>query len=277
LLAGILRQNPRFHAHMSSPVAALFGMSQTQMSGRSEFYPLITEAQRRNVLKGLFTSYYDGVLGEKVVFDTNRSWTGKISALASLFPEAKIICCVRPLAWVFDSFERLIQKNGLEPSRITGFHSGGSIYSRVEHLNNQKGVVGTAYNGLKEAFFGELADRLLVIPYEVLARAPEGTMAAVYRFLAEEPFEHDFDNVDIAADEFDRYFGLPGLHTVRRKVEFLERPTVLPPDLIRRFSKSQFWADPTRNPRKAAVLGFRRVAPSADSALDLDQSQLADA
>lgn len=262
LLSGILRQNPRFHAHMSSPVAALFGMAQTQLSGRSEFYPLISDDQRRDVLKGLFDSYYKPIHPEKVVFDTNRAWTAKVSALNELFPEAKIICCVRSTTWIVDSFERLIQSNGLEPSRITGFNAGGSIYSRVENLTGPKGPLGSALSAFKEAYYGEHARKLLVIPYESLVRAPAGVMNAVYDFLGEERFEHDFDNVEIDVEEFDRRFGLPGLHTVRRKVEYKPRQTIVPLDISARFSKSEFWMDPRRNPRGVAVLALRPRAPT---------------
>ena len=30
--------------------------------------------------------------GEEVIFDTNRTWTGKINLLGELFPGAKVIC-----------------------------------------------------------------------------------------------------------------------------------------------------------------------------------------
>ena len=37
LLAALLRQNPRFHAGMSGPVAGLVGSLLGEMSGRNEF------------------------------------------------------------------------------------------------------------------------------------------------------------------------------------------------------------------------------------------------
>jgi sulfotransferase len=39
------------------------------------------------------------------VFDTNRSWCARLPLLTSLFPEAKVICCVRDIPWIFDSID----------------------------------------------------------------------------------------------------------------------------------------------------------------------------
>jgi sulfotransferase len=72
LLAAILRQNPRFHAGMTSPVGATYMALEGAMSRRNEAAVFNGEAQRRDVLKGLFTNYYDAIQKEKLVFDTNR-------------------------------------------------------------------------------------------------------------------------------------------------------------------------------------------------------------
>jgi len=58
LLAALLRQNPRFHAGMTSPVGGLFSGLVNQFSAGSEYGPMITQDQRRRLLKGLFESYY---------------------------------------------------------------------------------------------------------------------------------------------------------------------------------------------------------------------------
>lgn len=254
LLSGILRQNPRLHAHISSPVASLAGALQAALSGRSEYHPLVSDVQRRSVMKGVFQNYYTGVHTEKVVIDTNRSWTGRLPTLTALFPEARVICCVRPLAWIVDSFERLVRESPFEPSKIYNFSPGGNVYTRCDHLNGPKGVIGLAFNCLKDGFYGPNASRLLVLPYDVLTREPERAMSEVYNFLGLESFKHDFDNVELDADEFDLKMGAPGLHAVRRRVEPSSRALSLPPDIVARFTASQFWGDPARNPRGVRVL-----------------------
>jgi len=255
LLSGLLRQNPRLHAHISSPVAAMFGSLQVALSGRSEYHPLVTEAQRLAVLKGLFENYYAGLHETKTIIDTNRSWTGKLPGLLRLHPDAKVICCVRPIAWIVDSFERLVRESPFEPSRIYNFSPGGNVYTRSDHLNGPKGVIGLAYQCLKDGFFGPHADRLLLVPYDVLTHDPAYVMREIYAFLGLEPFGHDFENVMIEADEFDRRLGTPGLHAVGAAVRPPNRTLSIPPDLAARFAQSQFWADPKRNLRGVRVLG----------------------
>jgi sulfotransferase len=65
----------------------------------------------------------------------------------------------------------------------------------------------------------------------------------VYDFLGEPYFEHDFENVEYDAEEFDQQLGAPGLHRVKRQVRFTPRPTVIPPDLFEKFNQMSFWND----------------------------------
>src|SRR5271169_5776235 len=97
LLAGILRQNPRFHAGMTGPVGSMYMALESTMSRRNETAIFIDDQQRRAVLSGLFNSYYANIHTERVVFDTNRAWCTKLPALTQLFPSARIICCVRDI------------------------------------------------------------------------------------------------------------------------------------------------------------------------------------
>src|SRR5487761_1457359 len=95
LLAAILRQNPRFHAGMTSPVGAMYTALEAAMSRRNEAAVFIEDMQRRDVLKGVFDNYYRAIQREKLVFDTNRVWCAKLPGLTQLFPDARIVCCVR--------------------------------------------------------------------------------------------------------------------------------------------------------------------------------------
>jgi sulfotransferase len=254
LLAGILRQNPRIHAAMTSPVGSLFAGLLGQMSQSNEFSVFINEAQRKAILAGLFESYYHGIQAEKLVFDTNRLWCAKLPALAALFPQAKVIACVRDIPWVLDSLEQLIRRNKFEPSKIFAFEAGGTVYNRMDVLLGSSGMVGFAYNALKEAYYGEHADRLMLLTYETLTRAPAQAMAAVYDFIGAPPFAHDFDHVDYAEEEYDARIGTPGLHRLAAKVQRVERQTILPPDIVRRVENDSFWSDAKRNLRGVRVV-----------------------
>ncbi|WP_199345118.1 MULTISPECIES: hypothetical protein [Nostoc] len=71
--------------------------------------------------------------------------------------------------------------------------------------------------------------------------------AVIYQFLEEEAFDHDFENVQYDAPEFDNRLNLKGLHTVRSKVELQERQTILPPDLFTQFNQLSFWTNPSNS------------------------------
>ncbi len=256
LLAGILRQNPRFHAGTTSPVGAMYMALETAMSRRNETAVFIDDAQRRAVLKGLFANYYEAIHSHKMVFDTNRAWCTKLPALVQLFPTARIICCVRNIGWIVDSIERLVRRNPFELSGMFGFEPGATVYSRVNRLASSDGLVGYALDALREGFFGEDAARLILIEYQALTRAPQETLQHLYTMLDEPQFAHDFENVEYQANDFDLALGSRGPHTVRRRVEWVERQSVLPPALFERFAGDMFWRVPEANIRGVPMIRF---------------------
>ncbi|MEK0083026.1 sulfotransferase family protein [Benzoatithermus flavus] len=245
LLAGILRQNPRFHAAMTGPMGSLFGALLAAMGPQNETALFLSEAQKRDLLRALFETYYRPQADKAVVFDTNRAWCARLSQLLSLFPEAKVLCCVRNVAWIMDSIERLVRRNAFEPSKLFATpEERATVFSRVEALAHRDRLVGFAWSALKEAYYGEHSGSLLLIEYDILCQRPRETLELVYQFLGEPWHEHDFDNVEYAEPEFDAQLATPGLHTVRRKVEFRPRRTVLPPDLFEKYAGLAFWRDP---------------------------------
>jgi sulfotransferase len=115
-------------------------------------------------------------------------------------------------------------------------------------------MVGAPYDALKQACYGAQKERLLLVQYETLTTDPAKTMHAIYAFLGEPAFEHDFDHVDYDVTEFDVRAGTPGLHTVGRTVKAEPRATLLPPDLFKRFVNDAFWRDPRNIPEGLQVV-----------------------
>jgi sulfotransferase len=247
LLAALLRQNPRFEAGMSGPRAGLFGALLGEMSARNEFSVFLDDAKRQRILYGLFDNFYADS-NAHVIFDTNRAWCAWMPAIARLFPDAKVVACVRELPWVIDSIERLIQRNVFSPSSIFNYQPGGTVYTRANGLAGQNGMVGAPYDSLKQACYGTQKDRLLLVQYETLTNDPAKTLHAIYNFIDEPAFEHDFERIDYDVREFDERAGTPGLHTVGSTVKAQTRETLLPPDLFNRFINDAFWRDPKRIP-----------------------------
>lgn len=243
LLAALLRQNRRFHAAMSSPVAPLVNSALEQMGANSEFYSFFSTEKRKSVSRALFEAYYADRAEKNVIFDTNRIWTARLHQLVELFGDFKMICCVRNPAWIMDSFERIYRKNPFEYSRMFNTANRVTVYSRCDAMINTGGVVGSAWTALKEAYYGEFSSRLLLVDYDLLTQRPLQALELIYRFIDEPIFDHDVDNVEYEEGEFDQQLGVKDLHTVKRKVEFFPRRTILPPDLFERFSEMDFWRD----------------------------------
>lgn len=242
LLAGILKQNPRFHAAMSSPVAGLINGALEQMGAASESYSFFDEAKRKKICRALFDAYYADK-EHPVIFDTNRHWTARMHQLVELFDDFKMICCVRNPAWVMDSFEVIYRKNPFDYSRMFNAANRQTVYSRCEALINAGGAVGSAWTALKEAYYGEFSERLLLVDYDLLCQYPARTLELIYQFLGEVPFKHNFEHVDYEESEFDQKLGVKGLHTVRKKVDFKQRRSILPPDLFVKYQDMDFWQD----------------------------------
>ncbi len=244
LLSALLRQNPRFHAAMTSPVGGIFNACVSAMGADNEFAVFLDETQKQAILRGIFDGYYGALSpAREVVFDTNRAWASRLPALRTLFPGAKAICCVRNPAWVFDSIERLLRRNALDESKLFSPAERADIYSRAEALARRDRMIGFAWAALREGFYGEDAGEMLLVDYDILASRPAETMALIYEFLGEAPFAHDFDNVEYTAEEFDATMMAKGLHVVRGRVELKSRRTILPPDIFQRFAEMMFWKD----------------------------------
>jgi sulfotransferase len=204
LLSALLRQNPRLSAGMSSPVYSLFRAMLSETSARAEGSVFIDNDIRKRLLAAVFDAYYAEAAPETVIFDTNRGWTTKLPALVELFPNARMVCCVRNPASILDSVESLVRRNAYELSGIFN-------YVRYESLvGNPLGTLAAIYGFIDEKLH----------PHDPLHIEP------------------CYDMI-----EFDQRLGTPGLHDVGRAVKARDRKPALPPDLITRYERDAFWED----------------------------------
>ncbi|HJR14907.1 MAG TPA: sulfotransferase [Rhodanobacteraceae bacterium] len=255
LLSAILRQNPRFHAGMTSPLADMLSVLVAEMSSKNDFSVVVSDQQRAAVLDAVVHAFYKGFRGIDVAFDTSRVWCGQMPLLATLRPESKLIICVREIPWVLDSVERLVREQPLNVNKIFRFNPHVNVFSRAEALTDPKGMVGFSFQATKDAFYSDLAPgRVLLLTYESLTDNPKASLQAIYKFIDEPWFEHDFEHVEYNADEFDARLGLPGLHTVHKKVSKPDRASILPPELFNRYVNESFWLNPRNNIRQIPII-----------------------
>ena len=238
LLSGILKQNPDFYADITSPVQGLTGNSINIITG-CENNLNITEDQRKNIMYGLFEGYYKNI-GRPVIFDSSRGWTNNTPFLKALFPYTKILCPVRDIVSILNSFELIASKN---PFHTTTILPNNNVFGRCDSLiDSERGMVSAPCMALKEGYFLN-PDMIKFIEYENLCQNPEQTMREVYEFLERPYYYHDFDNVEYSNELFDRQLNLKDLHTIRKKVEYNPPRCILPPEIVWKYSEMnmEFW------------------------------------
>ena len=240
LLSAILRQNPEFYADISSPVQSLTAMTINVITG-SESNHLIDDNRRKQILKDVINAYYEAVT-PNTVFDTSRGWTSKTSLLKDLYPHTKIICCVRDIPWILDSFERISAKNSLWGSALTDDEARQTVTTRCDAMMDVKkeGQVVKPYYFLEEGMLLN-PDMIMLVEYESLCKKPESVMRELYQFIGKPYFNHDFKNVEYENEVFDKALNMKSLHTVRKEVTWEERPSILPKSVWDKYSGKEFW------------------------------------
>jgi len=217
LLCNILAQNPRFHVSPTSGLLGLLNIVKNNWTQIEELRASDNDDARQGVLRGIINGFYEHVR-EPVVFDKSRGWPAQIELLEELLNrKIKIIATVRELREILASFETLHRKNQIRQTIQTAEMQ--TIQGRCKIWLSGDGVVGSAYSRLIDVVNRGLGDRLLCIPYNELTQYPEEIIRAIYSFLEELPFPHDFNNVEQRTSENDLVYGYKDLHRIRAKVE----------------------------------------------------------
>lgn len=239
LLSGILRQNPDFYADISSPLPDVVGATIDAIS-ISHNNVLVGEEQRKNVIHGIFNGYYQHI-ERPVIFDSSRYWTQKTNTLQSLFPYTKILCPVRDIVSILNSFEIILSKNPFHTKILTT--NNNNVFARCDEMMDKNvGNISKPWLHLKEAYALN-PDMIHFIEYKNLCEDPEKTMRGVYEFLEKPYYSHDYENVEYSNEAFDSGVNMKDLHTIRRKVEYKPPRTVLPPEVVKKYNdmNMEFW------------------------------------
>lgn len=241
LLTGILNQNPRFYSNIQDPLCEMIRPCVDTL--RTQAYKTVVSQEiMRNTLLGAIEGFYRH-LDQEVVFNMNRMWPQIPEYLVQLDPNFKMICCMRDYVSVLNSLEHLYKRRSLLSPSTDHPMYGTNTYS-VWHRTNwlaQESFVRAAYNGIQEMYYGQYRSHMLLVEYDALVNHPEQTMRKVYDFIEEPYYTHDFDCVEHTDEEYDSAVGLPGLHTIKRKVAPTTTPMILPPDLVQAYSNWEFW------------------------------------
>ena len=257
LLSAILKQNPKFTASISDPLQGYVGSIIRDTVGAVGIDSLVPIERRRELIKDLIQAYYKN--GNEVCFNTNRGWTNNTSLLKNLYPDFKMIVCLRDIPWILDSFEQLNSKNPYTIKPLYHHQELASVHDRssmlMGEIPNFVGYVHGPLVGVQQSMFSNEKDHLCFLDYDTLIDNPEECMKQIYNFLGEPYFKHDFDDIEDSYDEFDEGAKIEGLHKVRKKLEFLPRESILPGELWNKYEPMSFWKYNFEQGRKLNWIG----------------------
>ena len=240
LLSSILNQNPLFYSDISNPLAIFVRSIITESFAGPGYKLQCPEEKRIELIRSLVETYYYDK-DNPLCFNFNRGWSSLLEVLKVTHPSSKLILSVRDIPSILDSFEILFKKNPFSLSSLYSGDSAETVYSRCDALMTPGHTLRFAYDSLKEAITGPSKHLLFLIEYEQLTSFPEETMRALYNFIEEDYFDHDFDSVEASYDEYDEETNIKGLHTIRKKVEYIKRESIIPPDIQRKYSGLEVW------------------------------------
>jgi sulfotransferase len=241
LLSGILKQNPDFYADIKSPVEILAETS-IDLITCSDNNLTSTEKQRKNLLYGLFDGYYKHI-DKPIIFDTSWRWTKKTTLLKTLFPYTKILCPVRDIISILNSFELISSKNPFHTNTLVEHNY--NVFARCDSMMNKSdGIIANSWILLHEGYALN-PEMIMLIEYENLCKEPEKTIKKVYEFLERPYYSHDFENVEYSNENFDKACNLKDLHTVKKKVEYNPPRCILPPEIVQKYKEMnmEFWKE----------------------------------
>lgn len=243
LLSSILNQNPRFSASITDALISYVRSIILNTDAGSGIKSLVPVQTQKRMIHALVDAYY--AEANLVCFNTNRAWAAHTNLISDLWPDSKIILCVRDVCWVLDSFEKLHQKTPYDLKAIYGNQDLPTVYHRTNSLIDLhaggSGLVGMAILNTKQALYSTEQQKICVIEYDTLCTYPDLVMRKLYEFLDEPPFAHNFQDVSANYDEYDRALNMKDLHKVRPQVSLIKRTPILPEDLWQRWESETFW------------------------------------
>ena len=246
LLCNILNQNPRFHATSTSGILEIVLAIRNQWENVTAFSASPNKDGKNLVLKGILPNYYEDI-ERPVVFDKSRGWGAYIELAEHILGcKIKMLVPVRTVVDILASFEKLWRGQTHEwqfPQEKTHFYEWQTLAGRADIWMRNDQPVGIAYNRVRDSIDRGFGDRMLLIEFEHLTQHPEATMKSVYKFLGEEPFEHDFKNVEQVTQENDDIHGIPGLHVIRPEVlpVQVDAKSIIGEDAFDKYSNAEFW------------------------------------
>lgn len=180
-LAALLAQNPKFSVSSDSHAEQVFGVLNEGAQSRDQPLSSMDAATRAALLRAAMDAVHHARPMDAIVFDNNPKWLAHIELLGELFPLSRFVIMVR------------------DPARIAAEIAGETGGAQTpSSLMSERGKIGEPVLLLQKLLSGPAADRLLLLDYDRLLSDPEHVFDAMYGFLGEQLYTHDFRGLPMA-------------------------------------------------------------------------------
>lgn len=219
LLQALLSQHPQIYASATSPLleywyGALGNYDLPERKSQSE-------AGMQRAMVGFMRygaqGYYNALTNRQTVIDKSRGWLEHAEILWQAYPEARIICMVRPVEEIIDSLERAYRAYPGHPeTRMLPrtFEQRAQLWASSGNF-----PLGLALDRLKERQARGKEARIEYIQYADLISQPIDVMRAIFTHYGVEPIDVDPMNIRKAVPEDDSFYGIFGKHNVAPMIQ----------------------------------------------------------
>lgn len=187
-----------------------------------------TDRRMADASRAILESWYKD--RAEVVFDKGRGWNTQATLFHYLYPEGKMLVCVRDLREIFASVERQHRANPVLSEAQNPLQE--TTFARADSFFSPQGLIGHPVVGVEDLLRNHY-EWVYLVQYETFVKNPTLVMDRVYAFLGEEPFAHNFENVENKATDTDALYLNKFPHKGEGKIE--ERKTtwqeVVPQDI----------------------------------------------
>lgn len=179
-----------------------------------------TEARMTRSVRALVEAWYADKA--PVVFDKGRFWNLSAMLFNQLFPQGQMFICVRDLRAIFASVEKQHSKNPMIDDAGNAVEL--TAFNRADRMFSPNGMLGQQIMGIEDMIRRNLRNQegkpfTHPVQYETFVQNPQLVIDRIYTLTGEEPFEHDFENVENTATDVDGLYGNKFPHEGQGKIE----------------------------------------------------------